>query len=283
MERQKRVLAVHDLSGVGKCSLTVALPILSAAGIECCALPTAILSTHTGGFQNFTYRDLTDDLLPMMRHWQSLNLKFDAIYTGYLGSFAQIDLIKKCFHDFDFAHEKTLLAIDPVMGDNGKLYPAFDESFPPAMKKLCSQANLIMPNLTEATRMLGLPYQEGPYEEKYIEKILLRLAEETNGPKIVLTGVYFDEKKLGAGIFDDGKIDFVLGEKISGNYHGTGDMFGSALVGALVHGKSLKDATQITIDFLIRAIRWTYHAKTDFRYGVNFEEYLAQYRHDLDQ
>ena len=275
MVRQKRVIAVHDISGIGKCSLTVALPIISAAGIECSVLPTAVLSTHTGGFTGFTYRDLTEDIEPVVNHWKTLNLKFDSIYTGFLGSFEQIDLVKKLFDEL--ADKDTLIAVDPVMADDGKLYTVFDEKFPQAMKGLCGKANLIIPNMTEIAFMLGEEYKEGPYTKAYIEDLILRLAKETGVKKIVLTGVFFNDKELGAAAYDNGKIDYILGKKIPGRYHGTGDVFGSALVGALVSGKALSEAVRIAVEFTVSSISWTYEAKTEYRYGVNFEANLPQY------
>ena len=281
MKRQKRVLAVHDISGVGRCSLTVALPIISAAGIECSVLPTAVLSTHTGGFTGYTFRDLTDDLLPMARHWAELGERFDAIYTGYLGSFAQMDMMREVFSIL--ADKDTLLAVDPVMGDNGKLYAAFDMTFPPAMRDLCAHADLIKPNLTEAALLLGEEYRPGPYTKAYIEDLLSRLAEATRTEKIVLTGVYFDEEKLGAATFDakTGEIAYIFGENVPGLYHGTGDVFGSALVGALVRGLSLSEAVRASVDFTVAAIQTTAQAGTNIRYGVNFEENLTVYMKSL--
>ncbi|MBR1553436.1 MAG: pyridoxamine kinase [Schwartzia sp.] len=281
MKRQKRVLAVHDISGVGRCSLTVALPIISAAGIECSVLPTAVLSTHTGGFTGYTFRDLTDDLLPMARHWAELGERFDAIYTGYLGSFAQMDMMREVFSIL--ADKDTLLAVDPVMGDNGKLYAAFDMTFPPAMRDLCAHADLIKPNLTEAALLLGEEYRPGPYTKAYIEDLLSRLAEATRTEKIVLTGVYFDEEKLGAATFDakTGEIAYIFGENVPGLYHGTGDVFGSALVGALVRGLSLSEAVRASVDFTVAAIQTTAQAGTNIRYGVNFEENLPVYMKSL--
>ena len=179
MKRQKRVLAIHDISGVGKCSLTVALPIISAAGVECSVLPTAVLSTHTGGFTGFTYRDLTEDISPIVAHWQALHLKLDGIYTGFLGSFEQIRLVGDAFSAL--ADKDTLLVVDPVMADGGKLYTIFDETFPPAMKKLCSKADVILPNMTEAAFMLGEDYVEGPYTHEYVESVLHRLALRWGG------------------------------------------------------------------------------------------------------
>ena len=281
MLKQKRVAAIHDISGVGKCSLTVALPIISAAGVECSVLPTAVLSTHTGGFTGFTYRDLTADISPIVRHWKSLKLHFDSIYTGFLGSYEQIDLVSQAFDKLK--SEDTLIAVDPVMADNGKLYTIFDASFPQAMKGLCSKADLIMPNLTEAALMLEEDYQEGPYTKEYIEGLLKRLAEATGTKLIVLTGVYFDDTALGAATYDvtSGEIRYILGEKISGSYHGTGDVFGSALIGALMNEKSLDEAVRIAVDFTVRSIAWTQKAQTEIRYGVNFEANLLSYIKDL--
>ena len=279
--RQKRVLAVHDISGVGKCSLTVALPIISAAGVECSVLPTAVLSTHTGGFTGFTYRDLTEDIAPMAAHWKSLHVSFDAIYTGFLGSFAQIDLVSAAIGEL--REPNTIVAVDPVMADDGKLYTIFDETFPPAMKKLCAKADLILPNLTEAALMLGETYREGPYEKNYIEGLLHRLAEEIPVRQIVLTGVYFDDRALGAAAYDTaaGTIEYILGEKVPGSYHGTGDIFGSAVVGALTLGRSLPEAVRAAVDFTIASIKWSAAAGTEVRYGVNFEANLPGYMKSL--
>jgi len=277
MQRQKRVLAVHDISCVGKCSLTVALPIISAAGAECSALPTAVLSTHTGGFTGFTCRDLTEDIAPITAHWKSLGLRFDAIYTGYLGSFAQIDLVARLFDDL--AGPDTMIAVDPVMADDGRLYSAFGPDFPPAMKKLCARAGLIMPNITEAVLMLGEEYHPGPYTKEYIEGLLTRLETAIPARQIVLTGVYFDEAQLGAVARDTvaKTTEYTFGPKIDGYYHGTGDVFGSALVGALTAGQSLAQACRAAVDLTVASIRTTYDAKTEARYGVNFEANLPQY------
>ncbi|MGN0940646.1 MAG: pyridoxamine kinase [Selenomonadaceae bacterium] len=278
MERQKRVLAIHDISGVGKCSLTVALPIISAAGVECSVLPTAVLSTHTGGFTAFTCRDLTADIAPIVEHWKSLHLKFDAIYTGYLGSFEQINLMKMVFDEL--ADEDTLIAVDPVMGDNGRLYAKFDMTFPPSMRELCAKADLIMPNFTEATLMLGEPYHPAPYTREYVEGLLKRLSSVIPTTKhIVLTGVSFDELELGAAAYDvkSGTCDYILGENVPGSFHGTGDVFGSALVGAMAAGKTLSESVRIAVDFTAMSIEWTSKAGTDIRYGVNFEAHLGNY------
>jgi pyridoxine kinase len=280
MKQQKKVAAIHDISGVGKCSLTVALPILSAAGIETAVVPTAVLSTHTGGFTGYTYRDLTNDLRPFIKHWQSLNLNFDALYSGFLGSFEQIDILGEMFDTFK--RHDNLIVIDPVMADNGELYKIFDNNFATAMKQLCAKADIIVPNITEATLLTGEPYREGPYTENYIQSLLTKLSNI--GPKqIVLTGVFFDDQQLGAATYNKttGDVDFVLANKIEGYYHGTGDVFASALLAAVLNEFSLKDAARIAVDFTVNAIRRTFETKTDIRFGVNFEESIPQFLKDL--
>lgn len=279
--RQKRVAAVHDISGIGKCSLTVALPIISAAGLECSVLPTAVLSTHTAGFTGFTYRDLTEDIEPITKHWKSLGLSFDAIYTGFLGSFEQIELVGKLIDAVK--NPTTIVAVDPVMADNGSLYPIFPAEFPQAMLKLCQKANLIMPNFTEAAFMLGEDYVAGPYSREYIEGLIGRLAEATKAEKIVMTGVFFDDTELGAAAYDSltGKTEYILGKKIPGSYHGTGDVFGSALVGALLTGHDLSKSVRIAVDFTINSLLTTKEAKTPWNFGVNFEANLPGFIRDL--
>ena len=148
MSAQKRVAAIHDISGFGKCSLTVALPIISAAGIETTIMPTAVLSTHTGGFTGYTYRDLTGDLRAIAEHWKSLELHFDAIYSGFLGSFEQIDIVKD-FIDM-FRADGNITVVDPAMADNGQMYSLFNMEFAKAMASLCAKADIVVPNITEA-------------------------------------------------------------------------------------------------------------------------------------
>lgn len=277
---QKRVAAIHDLSGFGKCSLTVALPILSAAGIETSALPTAILSTHTGGISGYTYRDLTEDMRPVMKHWKSLDIKFDAIYTGFLGSFEQLDIVKDFFDAF--RQEDNLILVDPVMGDNGELYTVFTREFAAGMRMLCQKADIIVPNLTEAALLLDEPFHPGPYTHAYIESLLRKLG--ALGPqKVVLTGVYFKEGELGAATYDrtTDTIDYVFTQKIPGYYHGTGDVFASALLSALLNDFSLIDAAAIAVHFTTDSIRRTYKAKTDYRFGVNFEQSFPDFLKEL--
>jgi pyridoxine kinase len=276
--KQKRVAAIHDISCFGRCSLTVALPVISAAGIEVSVIPTAVLSTHTGGITGFTYRDLTEDILPVVRHWQSLNLTFDALYTGFLGSFEQLDIVMEVF-----AALKTpdnLILVDPVMADNGKLYSIFTPDFPEGMKKLCAAADIIVPNMTEAALLVGDAYREGPYDKAYIEGLLMRLADI--GPqRLVLTGVYFDNAELGTAVYDRGEITYLMSRRIEGCYHGTGDVFGSALLAGLMEGLTLDGAAGAAIELTVESIERTRQAGTDVRFGVNFEAGLADFAEQL--
>ncbi len=264
MSRQKRVLAIHDISCFGKCSLTVAMPIISATGIEVSVIPTAVLSTHTGGFEGFTYRDLTEDIIPIVDHWDTLDINFDSIYTGFLGSFEQIDLMSNIFDRLKT--KDNIILVDPVMADNGKLYTIFPEDFPMAMKKLCSKADVIVPNITEALFLLGESYVEGPYTEKFIEELLKKLS------------------KLGAATYDceSGEVDYILSNKIDGYYHGTGDVFGSALLSGLLNNCTLSQATRVAVDFTVGSILRTKEAGTDIRFGVNFEGGLPKLIKDLN-
>jgi pyridoxine kinase len=274
MQKQKRVLAVHDISCFGRCSLTVALPIISAAGIETTVLPTAVLSTHTGGFSGFTYRDLTDDILPVAQHWQNLGLEFDSIYTGFLGSFEQIDFVAKIFDMF--RNDNILTVVDPVMADYGKLYSIFPSNFPEGMRKLCRKADLIVPNLTEAAFLLDEQYHDGTYTRDETEKILRKLS--TLGPKyVVVTGISHDGIQLGSASYDANLDEFSYASetRIEPMYHGTGDVFASALVAALLNGRTLAQANAIAVRFTVDSIARTKNAGTDNRFGVNFEAGLS--------
>lgn len=270
MNRQKRVAAIHDLSGFGKCSLTVALPILSSAGIEVCAVPTAVLSSHTGGLTGYTYCDLTGEIPGFQKQWKQLGLKFDALYSGFLGSYEQIQLVSDFFDAF--RSDSGLVLVDPVMADNGKLYPTITPAMAEDMKKLCCKADLIVPNLTEAAFLLGETYREGPYDRAYIENIMRRLADL--GPElVVLTGVWFHEGLLGAAGYNrsTGAVSYAFSPRVPGSYHGTGDVFASTLLAGLLNGMSLPNAMQLAADFTVGSIRRTKEAGTDVRFGVNFE------------
>jgi len=277
-EKQKRVLAIHDISCVGRCSLTVALPIISAVGIETSLLPTAVLSTHTGGFTGYTYRDLTDDILPIADHWEKLGLEFDAIYTGYLGSFEQIDIISEVIKRFK--GKDTLVVVDPVMADNGKLYPSFPENFPEGMRSLVAIADVVLPNMTETALLLGEPYKKGPHTREETEGMLKRLSAIGPG-KVVLTGVCFGEGELGAASYvaETGEVNYAMQKRIPQSMHGTGDVFGSALVAGLMSGHSIAKSCELAVGFTVDSIKRTLSVGDDIdtRYGVRFEQGLGEF------
>jgi len=278
---QKNILAIHDISCFGKCSLTIALPVISATGIAVSVIPTAVLSTHTGGFTGYTYRDLTADILPITDHWQTLSLGFDAIYTGYLGSERQLDIVAELAKRFKT--KKSLMIIDPVMADNGHLYTGFTPNFVKGMRNLCAtNADVITPNMTEALLMLEEPYCEGPYTSEYITDIIKKLAS-LGKMRIVLTGVYFDGERYGAAAYDGSDsggigngVHFAMAKRVPGMYHGTGDLFASVLTAALTKGNTLQHATDIAVKFAAESITRTFEAGTEARYGVNFEAGLGE-------
>ncbi|QAT48445.1 pyridoxamine kinase [Caproiciproducens sp. NJN-50] len=282
MREQKNILAVHDISCVGKCSLTVALPILSAAGCTVSVLPTAVLSTHTGGFAGFTFRDLTGDLPGILEHWKSLGLRFDAIYTGYLGSFEQLRLVSRVVAEF--RAPGAPVCVDPVMADGGRLYASFGPDFPQGMAALCRKADLILPNRTEAALLLDEPYRDGTQERAETEQTLRRLS--ALGPRrVVMTGVSFSPEKTGCAFYDreTDRAGYAFSRKIEGFYHGTGDVFASAMIGALMNGLPLEEAARAAVDFTQGAIARTHLAGTDVRFGVNFEEGLPAYARMMSQ
>lgn len=268
---QKRVVAVHDISCFGKCSLTVALPILSACGIECAVIPTAVLSTHTGGFTGFTFRDLTDDILSVASHWRKEGITADVFYTGYLGSATQAEIVKRTIEMLKT--EESMVVVDPAMADFGRLYTGFDDDFPLSMLSLCQSADIIVPNITEACLLTGMDYKEGPYDEEYIESLIKRTADIT-GADVVLTGVHFDESRIGAAIYENGEIKYALTKRVPVFFHGTGDVFASVMTGALMNDRSLQAAVQIAANFTRSSIEKTLEENPEREYGVNFESVL---------
>lgn len=276
---QTRVLSIQDISCLGKCSLTVALPIMSAMGAETCIIPTAVLSTHTGGFTGYTYRDLTEDIPKIAEHWSSLDIKFNAIGTGYLGSFEQIGMVKDIFARFG---QGAVKFVDPVMADNGKLYTGFTPEFAKEMASLCAQADIIVPNMTEASFMLGREYKSGPYTEEYVKDVLKELTS-LGCPVAAITGVVLENspEKQGVIAYDSKKDEFVsyYNENLPVKFHGTGDIYASAMCGALALGKSLEYSVKIAVDFTVECIKRSI-GDEEHKYGVRFEEcipYLTDY------
>lgn len=264
----KRVLTIQDISCLGKCSLTIALPVISALGVETVILPTAVLSTHTM-FPNFTFRDLSGEIGPITEHWKQEGVEFDAIYTGYLGSLEEIEQMKVLFETF--RSEKTTVFVDPVMADNGRLYAGFDMNYVRKNAELCAMADIIVPNITEACFMTGMEYRE-QYDEAYIMKLLDRLLEFGAGIT-VLTGVSLEEGKTGIMGYDRVRNEYHVyqNRRVNANYHGTGDLFSSTAVGELMRGKDWRDAMRIAADYTAHTIEVTLANPRKPWYGVDFE------------
>lgn len=262
----KRVLTVQDISCFGQCSLTVALPILSACGSEAVILPSAVLSTYTSNFKNYTFRDLTEDIPSIEKHWISEGIKFDAIYTGYLGNKKQIDYVESLIKNT--LKDEALVIIDPVVGDNGHLYPGFNDEYVAKVKQLSTNADYLIPNITEASFLTGMPYKK-EYDESYILELFNKMSEFCKGT-IVLTGVSYDKETTGIAIYKDGQIQYYKHRLIDRNCHGTGDIFASSFTGALMQGKTPFEACKIAADFILASIENTIGCEEHW-YGVRFE------------
>ncbi len=239
-------------------------------------MPTAVLSTHTGNITGFTYRDLTSDLVPFMEHWKSLGVEFDGIYSGFLGSTEQVDIV--CDFIEMFKNDKTVVIVDPAMADSGRMYTTFDALFVKEMAMLCKKADIIVPNITEAAFLLDEEYLEPPYNKEYIESLVKRLSDL--GPSmVVLTGVSFKDDEIGCAVYCRGNDDvfYRFSEKYQGVYYGTGDIFASALTAAYLRGKDIFKSAEIALNFTCGAIKRTYEAGTDTRLGVNFEQGIGEF------
>ena len=268
----KRLVTIQDISCLGKCSLTVALPIISALGIECVAVPTAVLSTHTGGFTGFTFHDLTDELSAIKDHWKTLGITFDAFYTGYMGSVRQTEIAAEFMEQF--SNDDSIIIVDPAMADNGTLYAGLPADLPQGMKNLCARADVIIPNITEAALMLGIEYRK-EHDKAYIDSLVENLAG-LGTKKIILTGVKYNPSELGAVCFDSatGERSYYGRNWIEGDFHGTGDVFASVCAGSLLNGLSMEDTVRRAVDFTVACIEKTLDCPQDRRYGVNFESCL---------
>lgn len=269
----KRIVTIQDISCVGKCSLTVALPVISAAGVEAAIVPTAVLSTHTM-FKNFTCKDLDDQILPIAKHWKDEGITFDAFYTGYLANAAQIEKVITLIDSLK--QDGNLVIIDPAMADNGKMYPAFDSDFPKEMAKLCAKADIVLPNITEACFLTDTPYHE-EYDEAFAKETVKKLAAQ-GAKKVVLTGAAYDGT-YGVLVYDRESDSFYAyhQKKIDAAFHGTGDIFSSAFTGALVRGKSVEDSVRIAADFTAECIAITKSSPGANWYGVDFERAIPYF------
>ena len=267
----KRIASIQDFSCIGSCSQTIALPVLSAMGVECAALPTALLSAHTA-FDGFISLDLTPQLPAIMAHWRAMHLRFDAVYTGYLASAEQVGLVGALLDGMD--ERPALTLIDPVMGDNGALYAGFSDAFPQAMRALCGRADVLTPNVTEACLLTGTAYS--PVQDAAQTRRLLERLLELGCRAAVLTGLRVDGDMAVAALQRDGTGTLVRTSYIPEVFHGTGDLFASTCAGALVQGAPLERAVRLAADYVALTLRRTVQAPDRRWYGVNFQETLPE-------
>lgn len=283
IKKLPRMAAINDISGLGKCSLTVALPVVSASGVECCCIPTALLSTHTGCFEGWTFRDLSDDILPIAEHWsRQEDIKFDAIYSGYLASEKQGELIEKCI-DY-LKSEDTLVIVDPAMADNGKYYANFDEKMSACFRKLIAKADVITPNLTEACFITGTEYIPAPHSEEFISELIDKLS--ALGPKIIaITGVCPDKEHVGIVARDNktGKTSSFMSVSHEGTFHGSGDVFASSFAALLTRGAELETALKLAEAFVSDCVERTEKRNIPRHYGLDFESALPQYIRNVEK
>ena len=267
----KRILTIQDISCVGQCSLTVALPILSACGLETAILPSAVLSTHSVGFRDFTFRDLTEDIPAIQHHWQQEGIRFQAVYTGYLGSARQIEMVKDICQNLLVPGGKKI--VDPAMADRGELYPVFDMDFVQEMKKLVGEGDIVLPNITEASLLTDTEYRE-EYDEEYICGLVAGIHRLGAGT-VVLTGVSYDAHSTGVLVSEQGKQTYYRHELLDRGCHGTGAVYASSFVGAYMHGKTVPEAARIAADYTLACIKNTLD-DPDHWYGVKFEPVLGE-------
>ena len=272
--RTPRIAAIHDMSGFGRCSLTVAIPVLSAMGLQCCPLPTAFLSTHTGGFEGFSFLDMTDEMSRAADHWKTLEMDFKCIYSGFLGSERQIRIVSEFIRDF--RERDTVVVVDPVMGDHGALYQTYTPAMCEGMAHLAEQADVIVPNLTEAALLLGIAYGELPTGEDGCREIVERLSLDGRR-SVVLTGASSTPELTGALCFDarTGRSESIQTRRVPREFYGTGDVFASVLAGALVKGAALPDATRQAVEFVRVCAERTAEQALPIREGVDFEPLLG--------
>lgn len=274
----KRALTIQDISCVGQCSMTVALPILSACGVEACPLPSAVLSTHTGGFKDFTVRDLTDDIPGIAAHWKKEDIAFDAIYTGYLGSEKQIGYVAEIMRTM--GKPGCVKICDPAMADNGKLYYGFDDAYAKSMAKLCAQADYVLPNISEVCFMCGLEYKT-EYDEAYIDSLLDALTA-AGIKNTILTGVGYKSDETGVVVYENGVKRYYKHRKISKSSHGTGDIYASAFTGAFLRGHDAYESAKIAADYTVLCIENTLDDDSHW-YGVKFETALPSLMNALGE
>ena len=272
LKKQKKIAIVNDITGFGRCSIAAQLPIISAMKIQCCPLPTAVLSAHTG-FSSFFFDDYTSKMKEYMNNWKELNISFDGIATGFLGSKEQIDVVVEFMEKFK--DNNTIVVVDPVMGDYGKLYATYTKEMCNEMKKLLKYADIITPNLTEACRLLDIEYSKRQLSEKELEKIAKALCKK--GPdKVVITGLQYDGEIQNFVYEKDSGYNVVNVKKIGEDRSGTGDVFTAIIISSVVKGTSLVDAVKKATEFISKTIKYTAELNTPVTDGLCFEEYLTE-------
>ncbi len=269
LEIQKKIALINDISCIGRCSLTTAIPIISACGFESVPFPTGIFSAHTK-FDGYVCADLTDKMQDFADHWKNLDIKFDAIYSGYLATKEQAETVKRFL--IDFKRCDTLCVIDPVMGDNGKFYKRIDESFVAEMRFLCAMADIITPNVTEAEMIASIDCTEPPYSLDHIKELLISL-RNLGTQKIVITGIESEDGQIGCAVYDSitRKANMFFTPKTEGSFPGSGDIFTAALTAAVMSGKEFTDAVQIAMSFTCDCVEQTASAGTPKSFGLRFE------------
>lgn len=266
----KKCAVINDFSGFGRCSIAVALPVLSAMRVQCCALPTAILSNHTG-YPNYYFDSYTDKMAAYADEWKKLSLEFDTIFSGFLGCSEQIDIVLKFFDDFKT--DKNIIIVDPVMGDNGKIYSTYSKELCEKMKSLVERADIITPNITEACILAGEDYIGEDISEEFAKRLADKLSSKERS--VVITGITKGDS-ITTFVFDrkSGKYHSVNTRRIKESYPGTGDLFASVLCGAVTNGSSLLEATEFASKFVEETTEYTSRFDTDHNDGIAFEPYL---------
>ncbi len=272
MKNLPHVLAVQDISCVGRCSLTAVLPLFSAAGIECSVLPTALLSTHTGGFGQNTFLDLTGQMAAILEHWQREGIVFDALCTGYLGAPEQLAILRR----WHAQNPSVTRLVDPVMADHGRLYKGFGPEHVQAIREWGRGADILTPNMTEAMLLADIPYREGPWASAFVEDLMQRLFSSTRAHSLVITGVSLDDHTLGSACCSEGgPVSYALTERLPVSFPGTGDIFSAVVLAAILQGRTLAEAADTATHFTFSCIRDTIARHSDPRRGVEFERHLT--------
>lgn len=273
---ERQIILIQDVSCMGRCSVAAALPIISAAGVKVNLIPTAVLSTQTDGFENYTFRDLTDDMLPIAKHWSTLGLHYDAIYTGFLGSLRQVQIVKEIIAEL--ADDDTVIFVDPVLGDDGELYSCYNSRHIANMRELCGMADVITPNVTEAALLAGSEYRGGVTDKDYVVELISKLSKLGVRRYIIITGVCLFKERTGVAVYDceSHRISFFMAQTVEGRFPGAGDVFASSLLAALLSDINVESAAELALKYTAGCIVNSHAAGTEPRFGLDFERGLGK-------